>query len=90
MIHRYAALLLLLAFAAGCAPSNRLADYDFHDRTVAVYTEIPEHPDVLSESWLSFGDDEDGGLVSLLFEVGSAIAKDVSADKARRRLDDAA
>lgn len=89
VIMRFLPVLLLALVAAGCTSSNRLAEYDFRKQTVAVVSDLPPHPDVFTDSWWMLGGESEN-FVAALFEVGSHIAKNVSADEARKRLDLAA
>lgn len=80
-------LLALVVFtAAGCRSTNRLAQYDFRDRTVAVTSNLPPHPDVFSSDWL---DVDPENLLATVARVGSQVVKEVQAEKARARLADA-
>jgi len=87
------AALTALALGA-CVHTGRLAEYDFRDRTVAVVTNTPPRPEVFTGDWFqdeggdSEGDDS-GGILRFLFRLGSEIVREVEADEARQRLDEA-
>ncbi len=90
---RSARLALLLALvvpvASGCGPSNRLRDYDFGGRSVAVIAAVPPGPRVLSGPWSdAFVDPYDP--VGTALRVGTAAAKWEAARQAQARLDSAA
>lgn len=83
-----APLLITTGMAAtGCASAGHLAEYDFRDRSVAVVTVAPPHPDVFTDDVV----DLDGtDLAGALFRIGTDIVKESQASKARARLDSAA
>ncbi len=79
-------ILALGLSAAGCRSASRLHRYDFHERTLAVLAAVPPHPDVFT------GDDfylDGADPVGTFLRVGSAVIKEVEAEKARVRLDSA-
>jgi hypothetical protein len=78
--------LALSLLPAGCASAGRLAEYDFPGATLAVVTTAPPHPDVLTDDeW----DIEGSSLLDAVVSVGTRIAREASAEKARARLDSA-
>jgi hypothetical protein len=82
------ATLTALSLGA-CAHTGRLAEYDFRDRTVAVVTTAPPHPQVFTGDWFLAEEGEEGGFLRALFRLGSEIVREVQADQARERLDEA-
>ncbi len=81
--------LAVLPAVSGCGPSNRLADYRFDGRSVAVIAAVPPGPRVLSGSWSeAFIDPYDP--IGTALRVGTAGAKWEQARKAQARLDSAA
>ena len=76
------ALLVL----AGCGASNRLADYDFRGRTVAVVSDIPPYPEVVTGD---FVDADNQSLLATIVHAGSIVAREAQAHKARKRLGEA-
>ncbi len=91
---RHPLLALLIASVAlpvfsGCGPSNRLRDYTFDDRNIAVIAAIPPGPRVMSGSWTeAFVDPYDP--IGTAIRLGTASAKWEQARKAQARLDSAA
>lgn len=79
-----AGLVLLLA---GCSNKQNLGEYDFRDRTLAVVTIAPPHPEVLTD--MDVDVDTSNPLGSVL-SAGAEIARQVSASEVRPRLDSAA
>lgn len=81
-----ALLLVGVTVLAGCGASNRLAQYDFHDHTLAVVTHLPPRPSVATggDFWVDTRDP-----VGSFFRAGSALVKEVQAERARARLDSA-
>ena len=85
------ALLLagMLPVVSGCGPGNRLQEYDFDDRSVAVIAAIPPGPRVIGGPWgEAFVDLRDP--IGTAMRVGTAAAKWEQARKAQARLDSAA
>lgn len=80
-------LVALVSLAgSGCASAGRLAEYDFTDRSLSVVTTTPPRPEILS------GDDVDlsgESVAGALLRIGTGIAKEVQAGKARARIDSA-
>ena len=84
---RAAALAILPPLVAGCGSSNILHEYDYRGSTLAVVSELPRAPDVLSGPWLlgrSSGDP-----VRDLVRIGARVAREVQAGEVRERLDSA-
>ncbi|MGH7445011.1 MAG: hypothetical protein ACREKM_09050 [Longimicrobiales bacterium] len=83
------ALLVLLGFGmfAGCSNKQRLGQYDFRNRTLAVATVAPPHADVFSGLYLDV--DRSRPIESIL-RVGSGVARQVAVEGARARVDSAA
>lgn len=74
----------------GCSV-NKLPEYDFRDKKMAVMAAIPPQPRVYSDFWYDahpYGNRRQHPLVTVL-RVGTAIAKYVQMDKAEARLDSA-
>ncbi|MEQ1857378.1 MAG: hypothetical protein ABL963_13035 [Longimicrobiales bacterium] len=79
-----------LAFAlplvvVGCAHGNRLADFDYRDRTVAVVSDVPRRPEVLSGSYFLGG--PTGDPVRDIVRVGARIFREAEAIAVQERLD---
>ncbi len=82
-------IALALPLLAGCGPGNRLRDYDFDDRSVAVIAAIPPGPRVIGGPWgEAFVDPRDP--IGTAVRIGTATAKWDQARKAQVRLDSAA
>ncbi|MGD8278337.1 MAG: hypothetical protein PVH00_09945 [Gemmatimonadota bacterium] len=85
--HPVAALVLIVPALAACRGTGRLAEYDFRDRTLAVRSLIPPHPQVLTGPYfLDWPDDP----VQAVIRAGTRIAREVEASQVRARLDSAA
>lgn len=84
--HRRAALLAML-LTAGCGSSNILHEYDYRGQTVAVVSELPRSPDVLSGPW--FTGRSTGDPVRDLVRIGATVAREIEAHEVRERLDSA-
>lgn len=79
-----AGTVLLLS---SCSNKQRLGEYDYRGRTLGLVTIAPPHPELLT------GMDVDVDLdnpVGMLIRAGAEIAREVSAEEARARLDSAA
>jgi hypothetical protein len=79
------AMLLVVVVLAGCG-GNRLADYDFPGRSLAVVYFNAPPPDLRSGGYDLQTDDPLGAVVA----AGGRIAREVQARRARARLDSAA
>lgn len=81
---RHAALLLVVAGAAGCSSLNHLDRFDFRDRTVVVVSDAPAQPDVLTGPhflmWMS------GNPVRDFVRAGARVIREVEAQALRERL----
>lgn len=78
-------LCVPLALAA-CTSAGHLAEYDFRDRTVAVVTVAPPHPQVLTgDAFLLEGEDVFGTLL----RAGTEVLRELSAEQVRPKLDSA-
>jgi hypothetical protein len=82
----YAAVLLPVIFVA-CSSKQRLGEYDYRNRSLAVVSIAPAYPEVLGGAALRV--DPDRPLDALL-RVGSEIAREVQKHQIRPRLDSAA
>lgn len=78
--------LMTIFVLGGCASSNRLGSYQYRDHTLAVITSIPPRPDVFTENFFFIDTDRP---LQMVLNAGSAIVKEVEAEKARERLDEA-
>jgi hypothetical protein len=79
-------LLASITLFGGCASAGHLAEYDFPGATLAVVTTAPPHPEVLTDDeW----DIDESSLLDAFVSVGTRVAREVSAEKARQRLDSA-
>jgi hypothetical protein len=78
----------LAAVAAGaCSNKQRLPEYDFRNRSLAVVTVAPPRPEILGSGYSRVrGDDA----LERILGLGSAIALEVSAQQAMPRLQNAA
>jgi len=85
--HQIPALALLVVVPAACRGTGRLAEYDFQDRTLAVRSVIPPHPQVLTGPYFT---DWPANPVQAVIRAGTRIAKEVEASHVRARLDSAA
>src|SRR5690554_4820268 len=90
--HRLARSASLIALAAltlpACSNKQRLGEYDFRNRTLAVVTIAPPHPEVFSGASLGRVDPDDA--VGLLLRAGSEAVREVSAYRVREKLERAA
>jgi hypothetical protein len=79
---------LLPVAALGCAHGNRLADFDYRDRTISVVSDLPRRPEVLTGSY--FLGERSGDPLRDLVRVGARIAREAEALAIQERLDSAA
>lgn len=77
-----------VSVVVGCGPSHRLNEFVYADRTVAVVSQIPRRPEVLSGP-LFFGG-RSGDPIRDMLRVGAQIAREAEARALRARLDSAA
>ncbi len=84
---RTAGMLLPLA-ALGCAHGNRLAEFDYRDRTIAVVSDVPRRPEVLSGPY--FLGERSGDPLRDLVRVGARIFREAEAIAVQEKLDSAA
>ena len=83
-----AGTLLLSLLVSGCVSlAGRLGEFDFRDRKLAVVTTAPPSPEVFTED---FWDSEERGWFRTLLRIGSEIARDVQANRAREKMEAAA
>lgn len=80
------ALAVLITAGAGCRSTNRLADYDFSERTLAVNTVFRGMPEVETGDFYFI--DGERPLRSVL-KLGSSLVKRAEAEKAQQRMDSA-
>lgn len=73
--------------ASGCSNKQRLGQYDYRGRTLALVTVGPPHPEVFRDLVLHVDRDDP---VGTLISVGSEVAREVQAHGVRERLDSAA
>lgn len=78
------AALAALTLAA-CSNKQRLGEYDYRGRTLAVATIAPPHPEVFSGASFAHVDADDP--IELVLRAGSEAVREVSAQKAREKLD---
>ncbi len=81
-------LVAAVSVMAACGPSHRLGEYDFRERTVAVVSEIPTRPDVLTGP--HFLDGFSGDPVRDVLRAGARVYREVESHRLRERLDSAA
>lgn len=79
--------LFAVMFASGCSNKQRLGEYDFRQRTLAVATIAPPHPDVFSSLYVDIDTSEP---IRAVLSVGSGIARNVAVEGAKARVDSAA
>ena len=84
---RPAALTLLALVLAGCSSKQRLGEYDYRNRTLAVTTIAPAHPDVFSGLRV---DVDESRPIETIVRTGGNVAREAAALKTRARLDSAA
>lgn len=83
---RILVVALVAALPVACRGTGRLAEYDFRDRTLAVRSLIPPHPEVLTGPYFP---DWSGDPVEAVIRTGTRIAREVEASRVRARLDSA-
>lgn len=79
--------LFAVMFVSGCSNKQRLGEYDFRQRTLAIATIAPPHPDVFSSLYLDIDTSEP---IRAVLSVGSGIARNVAVEGAKARVDSAA
>lgn len=83
-----AALLALPAVLGACASANTLHEYDYGGRTLAVVSDIPPRPEVLSGPHFLGG--LSGDPVRDIVRAGARVVREVEAQAVQERLDEAA
>lgn len=83
----FASIILVLWTSSGCT-THQLAKYNFEGRTMAVMAAIPPAPHVFSGYYGRRPYQNEHPIV-VAARIGTAIAKEVQADKAEARLDSA-
>jgi len=78
---------LVAVQSASCRGTGRLSEYEFNQRTLAVRSSIPPHPEVLTGPWFF---DWPTDPVRAVIRAGTRIAREVEAAEVRARLDSAA
>jgi hypothetical protein len=81
-----ALLLLPVLAAASCAGRNYLGQYDFQGRSLAVVSDYPPYPEVLTGPYLP---EHSGDPLQAIVKAGSRLAKEIEARRIRARLDSA-
>ncbi len=84
---RTMAVVVGVAVLMGCSNKQRLGQYDFRNRTLAVATVTPAHPDVFSGLYLDIDRERP---IETILRVGSGVARQVAVEGARARVDSAA
>jgi hypothetical protein len=79
-------LAMFTLFLPGCASSGRLHEFDFRGTGLAVVTIAPPRPEVFTGG-LYHPENEDW--IGTLMRVGTEVARDAQAEKARERLSQA-
>lgn len=83
-------LIPAVVSASACASTGRLAEYDFRDRTLALFVDSPPVPEIFDASPPPIvGMDDEGqseDRVSALARLGSGILREVITSDARQRL----
>lgn len=83
-VHR--GVLLITVLATACVSAGRLGEFDFRDRSVGVATTTPPRPQVFTSDFLTPGSE---GWFNELLRIGTGIAKEIEADEAREKLQEA-
>lgn len=78
--------LLAITILSGCSNKQRLGEYDFRQRTLAVATIAPPHPDVFSSLYLDIDTSQP---IRAVLSVGSGIARNIAVEGAKARVDSA-
>ena len=87
-LSRRTLLVLLPVASIACAHGNRLADFDYRDRTISVVSDLPRRPEVLSGPY--FLGERSGDPLRDLLRVGARIVREAEAIAVQERLDSAA
>ena len=87
-ISRRALVVVLTLSTVACAHGNRLADFDYRDRTISVVSDVPRRPEVLSGPY--FLGERSGDPIRDLVRVGARIVREAEAIVVQERLDSAA
>lgn len=82
------AALWLPFVALGCAHGNRLADFDYRDRTLSAVSDVPRRPEVLTGPYFLGG--RSGDPIRDIVRVGARIVREAEAIAVQERLDSAA
>lgn len=86
--HRAAfAAVLLIVLLAACSSKQRLGEYDYRGRSLAVVSIAPAYPEVLGGAALRVDTDRP---IAALLRVGSEVVREVQKHQIRPRLDSAA
>lgn len=87
-VARTALAIVLPLAAVACAHGNRLADFEYRDRTLAVVSDVPRRPEVLSGPY--FFEGRSGDPIRDIVRVGARIVREAEAIAVQERLDSAA
>lgn len=92
---RTGVLALLAITNTACASAGRLAEYDFTDRTLALYVDSPPIPEIFDSSpppivGMDDQEEESNDAAALLRRIGSGLLRDVMTNEAQQRLAEAA
>lgn len=82
-----AGVVLAALLLGGCASAQHLGEYDFRQKTLDVVSVAPPYPEVFNHLHLAV---DGNNALEALVRAGSEIARAVSADETRARLDSAA
>lgn len=80
-------MIVVPGLFTACRGTGRLADYEFAERSLAVRSLIPPHPEVLTGPWFL---DWPADPVRAVIRAGTRIAREIEASEVRARLDSAA
>ena len=80
-------LIAGLGLALGACASNRLHEFDYRDRTLAVVSAIPRRPEILTGPLFP---SRSGDPVRDILRTGASVAREIEARAVRERLDSAA
>jgi len=87
MTRRLVGLVAVTLLAGACGGLNRLGEYDFRSRTLAVEADFPPYPEVLTGPILP---NHEGDPIHAIVRTGTRLAREIEAHHVGPRLDSAA